>query len=116
MPHAIIEYSANIEEDVLEAALCDRVHETLVACGLFSTKDIKTRSYCAEEFLVGEKGQDGSFVHVTVSLYDGRTLEQKQALSQSLIESLQEAEMDGVDSISVDIRDITKACYRKIGE
>ena len=116
MPHAIIEYSANIEDEVLAADLSDRIHGTLIECGLFSAKDIKTRSYCAEDFMVGEKGQDGSFVHVTVSLFDGRTLEQKQDLSQKVLDSLQEAEMEGVDSISVDIRDITKACYRKIGE
>ncbi|MGB9153086.1 MAG: 5-carboxymethyl-2-hydroxymuconate Delta-isomerase [Alphaproteobacteria bacterium] len=113
MPHAVIEYSANIEEEFLDAGICDRVHGTLMDCGLFKPQDIITRSYPANDFMAGEKGQDGSFVHATVSLFEGRTVEQKKGLSQAVLESL--AVLNGVDSISVDIREIVKDIYRKIG-
>jgi 5-carboxymethyl-2-hydroxymuconate isomerase len=112
MPHAIIEYSANIEEEFLDADICNRVHGTLMGCGLFRPEDIKTRAYATGDFMIGEKGQDGSFVHVTVSLLEGRTVEQKQALSQAIIDSL--AVLNPIDSKSVDVRELAKDVYRKI--
>jgi 5-carboxymethyl-2-hydroxymuconate isomerase len=112
MPHAIIEYSGNIEEDVLSVDLCDLVHGLLIECGLFNVDDIKTRSYVADDFMVGEKGQDGSFIHVTISLLEGRTSQQKKTLAQTILDSIAEA-VEEADSISVDVREMAKEIYVK---
>jgi 5-carboxymethyl-2-hydroxymuconate isomerase len=112
MPHLVIEYSATLHshmqsEDVLGAA-----HQVMIESGLFSAKDIKTRAYVADDFLVGEKGQDGSFLHVTVSLLEGRTLEQKQALSDTLRDVIA-ASVAHVEQLSVDVQDMVRETYRK---
>jgi 5-carboxymethyl-2-hydroxymuconate isomerase len=111
MPHALIEYSGNIEEDFLCAGVVDRIHGELMECGLFEPQDIKTRSYSTSDFMVGEKGQDGSFIHATIYLLEGRTLEQKQDLSQRILDALQCVE--NVDSVTVDVRELVKDVYRK---
>jgi 5-carboxymethyl-2-hydroxymuconate isomerase len=112
MPHAIIEYSANLRDVLRSAEVCAVVHNVLIQSGLFTTNDIKTRSYVAEDFLVGEKGSAGSFVHVRVYLFEGRTILQKQTLSESLRDALG-AHLPTVDQISVDLREIVRDTYRK---
>lgn len=112
MPHVIIEYSNNVHEVVQAAQITKHAHETLINSGLFSTPDIKTRSYSAEDYLVGDKGKDGSFLHICVYLLDGRSVEKKQALSEALRDMLVER-LPQVDQLSVDIRDLSREIYRK---
>ena len=112
MPHAIIEYSANVLAYVKPADITRTVHQMMTQSGLFNAGDIKSRCYVVEDYLVGEKGEDGSFVHVQVSLLEGRTSEQKQALSGAIFEALKTL-LAQVDQISVDIRDMVRDTYRK---
>lgn len=112
MPHVIIEYSANVCPAGQFAEITKIAHKTMVESGLFSATDIKTRSYVAEDFLVGEKGSQGSFVHVTVYLLEGRTTLQKQNLSEALRDALQ-LPLKNVNQLSVDVRELVKDTYRK---
>jgi 5-carboxymethyl-2-hydroxymuconate isomerase len=112
MPHVIIEYSSNVCPSEQFSAITKSAHDVMVKSGLFSAADIKTRSYVTDDFLVGEKGQQGSFVHVTIYLLEGRTMLQKQTLSEALHNALR-MRLLGVDQISVDIRELEKDTYRK---
>jgi len=114
MPHAVIEFSANLTEVVQATKATAAVHQAMIASGLFAVPaDIKTRAYAAQDFLVGELGQQqGSFVHVTISLLEGRTIAQKQALTDLVRNALQQL-LPTVEQLSVDIRDMTKDTYRK---
>jgi len=114
MPHAVIDYSANIEEEVIDADVVNLVHSALSDSGLFQAKDIKTRAYIAGDYMVGEKGPDGNFVHVAVAILEGRSAEQKQKLSQSVFDAVRK-ELPAVDSLTVEIRELAKDSYRKIG-
>lgn len=112
MPHVIIECSENIRFLVKPADITQIAHTTMIQSGLFNTADIKSRSHVAEDYLVGEKGNHGSFVHVTVYLLEGRSLLQKQNLSEALCAALQ-VPLKKVDQLSIDIRELTKDTYRK---
>lgn len=113
MPHAVIEFSANLAEVMQATKATAAVHQAMIASGLFAVPaDIKTRAYAAQDFLVGELGQQGSFVHVTISLLEGRTIAQKQALTDLVRDALQQL-LPTVEQLSVDIRDMTKDTYRK---
>lgn len=84
----------------------------MLECGLFTPADIKTRSYEAEDFCVGAKGRDGSFIHVSVWLLEGRTNEQKGALTGAIKANLCGV-LKNVDQVSVDIQDMVRDTYRK---
>jgi 5-carboxymethyl-2-hydroxymuconate isomerase len=112
MPHVIIEYSANICPARQFAEITKAAHDVMIQSGLFSVADIKTRSYVTEDFFVGEKGNQGRFVHVIIYLLEGRSLVQKQALSEAMRDSLA-SHLKDVDQLSVDIRELSKDTYRK---
>lgn len=112
MPHVIIEYSANICPAEQFAEITKAAHNVMIRSGLFSTADIKTRSYAAGDFLVGEKGKEGRFIHVIIYLLEGRALQQKQALSESMRDTIKSHVKD-IDQLSVDVRELAKEIYRK---
>lgn len=112
MPHLILEYSAPLRPLIQSKQIVPIAHRVMVESGLFGVPDIKTRAYPAEDFAVGEKCDAGSFVHVTVMLLEGRTSEQKQALTTAIRDTLAPL-LEGVDQLSVDIRDMVKEAYRK---
>jgi 5-carboxymethyl-2-hydroxymuconate isomerase len=107
MPHAIIEHSGNVTGN-----FCTPVHQAMVASGLFDSNAIKTRSYSTNHFFVGNKMETGSFIHVTASVLEGRTVEQRKALSASLIDTLK-SHFPEVDQITIDIREMNRETYGK---
>ncbi|RTK92874.1 MAG: 5-carboxymethyl-2-hydroxymuconate Delta-isomerase [Rickettsiales bacterium] len=112
MPHAVIEYTTNVNYPTEFAKITQIVHNVMIQSKLFSVKDIKTRSHKIDDFLLGEKGRQGSFVHVTIYLLEGRTILQKQTLSETLLEALQ-APLINVDQLTINIQEIVKDTYRK---
>jgi 5-carboxymethyl-2-hydroxymuconate isomerase len=112
MPHAIIEYSANIADTVETLDITALVHKTMIGSGLFTPSAIKTRSHMSSDFLVGEKLRIGSFLHLSVYFLEGRSAEQKAALSDALIAALQ-TPLHIVDEVTVDLREMNKETYRK---
>lgn len=108
MPHIVIEYSADAGlagMDLVQAA-----HKAAIGSGLFSAGDVKTRAYGADDYLVGEEGR--KFIHARVYLLEGRTMEQKQQLSVTLMQALKPCVKRG-QHLSVDIRELVRDTYRK---
>lgn len=112
MPHLILEYSDNIDSTVKSAELLKRGHAVMIASGLFTASDIKTRAYKVEQYLVGEKRAEGSFLHASVKLLAGRTPEQRLALSAPLFD-LFSAALPESTSVTVDIIEMTRETYKK---
>lgn len=111
MPHLIIEYSANACAVDQLRKVVQAAHEVMVQSGLFSLADIKTRAYRAEHFMLGGNGEQGSFMHATVALLEGRSVAQRQALSEAVRDALQRHVT--VDQLSVEVREMAKDTYRK---
>lgn len=112
MPHAVIDYSASLTATTDIAAVVTAVHGVMAASGLFGVNDIKTRATPAPYFCVGGLGSEGSFVHTTIYLLEGRTAEQKSTLTTAIHQCLT-GMLGHVTSVSVDIRDMVKETYRK---
>lgn len=87
-------------------SLCDAA----AATGVVQHADLKARAVRFESFQLND-GSRG-FVHLTLSLLEGRTPDQKEALAlacrASLVETCPQA-----DAISVDIRDMDAHSYKK---
>ncbi|MVA98965.1 5-carboxymethyl-2-hydroxymuconate isomerase [Nitratireductor sp. CAU 1489] len=110
MPHFVIEHSAGLDrDDAIEQAigLC---HEAGARSGVMNPDDIKVRAASYERFRFA--GGIESFIHVTVSLLEGRTDAQKEGLAVLLRDRLS-ARFGDVDSISIDVRDMNPVAYKK---
>jgi 5-carboxymethyl-2-hydroxymuconate isomerase len=108
MPHFIIDCSTNIVNRVTEDVLLNLVHETAKASGLFIRGDIKVRVNAYSHFLVD--GTKADFIHVFGHVLEGRTTEQKAALSKSIVKVLMELLPD-VPFIAMNISEFEKATY-----
>jgi 5-carboxymethyl-2-hydroxymuconate isomerase len=110
MPHIVIEHSTDGHGIFDVTALMHALHETAAATGVMQAADIKVRAIAYADYLVA--GVRDGFCHVTVSMLEGRTPEQKVALAEAL-----RATMAGLlpetKSLSVDIRDMDATAYKK---
>lgn len=111
MPHCILEMSSTISAQLDCQAVLEDVHHVLVESGEFNAEDIKVRLFVSELELVG--GRENEYVHVTLKLLSGRDITIKHQLSQTLYETLFNWVGDDSVSLSVDIRDMDRGCYRK---
>mgnify|MGYP002619436911 FL=1 len=110
MPHFVIEYSRNIESDYDVNEIIDTAFQAGVDCGFMNPDSIQVRAIGYDNFRL----KDGltSFLHLTVALFAGRTLEQKQSFTTLACERLAER-FPKIVSISVDMRDMDQQVYRK---
>ena len=110
MPHCVIDYSADVADQVDIEALMAAVHQGAMDSGLFPEYDIKTRATAFAQHRTGQTRD--SFVHVAVHLLDGRSDEQKAYLSESVLARI-EPMLPAVVSVGVETCDIHRASYRK---
>jgi 5-carboxymethyl-2-hydroxymuconate isomerase len=110
MPHIVVEYSRCDELEVPVAELMRALHGAAASTGVMQAADIKIRALPYSDYLVA--GRQDSFCHVSVYLLQGRTPEQKRAVSETLRETLSKI-LPRVKSLSVDIRDMDAFAYKK---
>jgi 5-carboxymethyl-2-hydroxymuconate isomerase len=110
MPHFVIEYSRGIEERVDLDAVMAAAYEAGAESGIMNPDDIKVRAIAYDTFRFA--GNIESFVHVTISLLEGRSDPQKEHLAVLLRERLARCCPD-IDSISIDVRDMNATAYKK---
>lgn len=110
MPHFVIEYSRDVENDYDINKVMQIAFDSGVESGVMQATDIKVRARPYDYYrLMNEKD---SFLHVGVFLLDGRTDDQKEHLAVFLRKNLQSYLVD-VTSVSVDIRDMNRQAYKK---
>ncbi|MBN7815332.1 5-carboxymethyl-2-hydroxymuconate Delta-isomerase [Algoriphagus pacificus] len=108
MPHFIIDCSEGLLKKQSPEKIMETVFETVNSSGLFHPEDIKVRirpfHYAYGIFFPKE------FIHVFANIMEGRTINQKNALSQSVV-----AKLNGLFPelaiVSMNIRDFEKNGY-----
>jgi len=89
MPHLIIEHSSDIKKSSIKSlgyAVQDIM--ALVTEGNFDPDQCKVRSHSFDEYLVGKPDQDtASFLHITIKILAGRTLEARKKLSEQTLQA-----------------------------
>jgi 5-carboxymethyl-2-hydroxymuconate isomerase len=116
VPHCIIEYSQELTQDIEVKLIMKAVFTGSVQSSLFSPADIKVRAMAHHDFYTeninaANKSQQ-RFIHVCCKILSGRTLEQRQNLSQNILSQLAQLGLKWV-SISVEIVDMEKESYNK---
>lgn len=109
MPHCIIEHSSDIDAQ----SLIEQVHQGALDASLFTPEgsDIKVRAQSFSQYRTGSV--DLSFIHVSLRILSGRNTEQKNALSQGVLNKLNALAITNC-SISVEVIDIHRESYAKI--
>ena len=120
MPHLIIEHSGNIKRRSV-AALENKIQEIMHAQeGNFDADQCKCRSFSFDEYFVGRIDEsESSFIHITLKVLTGRSVEVRKNLSQKIMEFVQkfyeELKLPTKRcDLSVDIVEMEKETYQKI--
>lgn len=111
MPHFIIDCSESILDLADPDQLMRAVYKAAESTELFARNGvggIKVRLNPYRHFTNVEAHDH--FVHVFANIMEGRTQEQKKALSERVVRALKEL-LPGVDIISMNVRDFEKATY-----
>ncbi|GHA44048.1 5-carboxymethyl-2-hydroxymuconate Delta-isomerase [Photobacterium aphoticum] len=115
MPNLVMEYAEPVAERVNIPGLLADLHQVLLDSGVFVPDTVKSRSYPCQTWLVGEGADIDTFIHVQLSLLDGREPAVKRELSRALMVVL-EQHATAVTSLTVDIRDMDRDCFMKISQ
>jgi 5-carboxymethyl-2-hydroxymuconate isomerase len=110
MPHFIIEYARKMEHELSIAEVMGVVFSAGARSGVMQPVNIKVRAMPFDH--VRLEGGLTTFVHVTAFLLAGRTPAQKEYLADLIRHDLAQG-FSSVESISVDIRDMDPAIYKK---
>jgi 5-carboxymethyl-2-hydroxymuconate isomerase len=88
VPHLIIEYSANIEEELNLDALMFRLRDSAVATGVFPLPGIRVRAARRDRFVIADGDPENAFVHLMVRIGHGRPPEARRQVADRLFEVL----------------------------
>ena len=110
MPHIVIEYSDNLKKQITDSNLTKKIHQAVLDSELFSPEAVKARSIGYSDYVLPSSAT--SFIHITVSILDGRSIGQKASLSNSVFDVAKTA-VPSCDKLSVDIHEMETESYRK---
>jgi len=88
MPHIVIEYSANLAQKTSLPQLIERLHETAIATGVFPRGGARTRAIRCDDYRIADGAPDNAFVHVSLRIGHGRSLDVKRAAAQAVFDAL----------------------------
>ncbi|EHN8800982.1 MULTISPECIES: 5-carboxymethyl-2-hydroxymuconate Delta-isomerase [Enterobacter] len=84
MPHFIAECTDNIREQADLPGLFAKVNEALAATGIFPIGGIRSRAHWLDTWQMADGMHDYAFVHMTLKIGAGRSLESRQQVGEML--------------------------------
>ncbi len=72
MPHFIVEYSANLAEDINFDAFFEQVHQCLGDSGVFPLGGIRSRAIRMDNYRIADAKHDYAFIHILLKVGSGR--------------------------------------------
>ena len=84
MPHIMIDYSANMEDAVDMAALCELLRKTGIETGVFPMAGIRVRAFRADHVAIADGDPRHGYIDISIRLRGGRTFEAKKAATEAL--------------------------------
>ncbi len=80
MPHFIVEYSANIEQELDLPEFLAKIRDVAVETGLFPLGGIRVRAARRDHYVIADGDPENGFVHIVARLRAGRPFDlRKQA-------------------------------------
>ena len=88
MPHIVVEYTANLEPQLKVATLLQALHKVAAGIEAFPVAGLRTRAERRDDYLIADGHPDNAFVHLTLRIAHGRTLEVRKAAGDLLFDTL----------------------------
>jgi len=91
MPHIIVEYTDNIENETNIPNLLRKCNDVLIAQnGIYPIGGIRSRAIKLQHYVVADDTKNDAFVHVTLKIGAGRAPEVKRQTGDALFAMIQE--------------------------
>jgi 5-carboxymethyl-2-hydroxymuconate isomerase len=118
MPHIIIEYSANLENQIDVLEFVETVHNAALKTGVFELAAVRTRAERREYYAIADSHRDNAFVAIWVRVAPGRPVETRQRLGKEIFDAacefLEEVYKKTPIGISLEVNEIDNtAAFRK---
>ena len=84
MPHFYAESTDNIRREADLPALFAKVHHALAETGIFPLAGIRSRAIWLDTWQMADGKQNYAFVHMTLKIGHGRSLESRQQVAEML--------------------------------
>ncbi len=110
MPHIVVEYSENLTPAVEKTQLLTFMHKLVIDSGLFAPEAVKARGIGFTHYVLTPP--DKSFLHISLSILEGRPIEARQMLSQKMFDLATQL-IPHSDKISINIHEMACETYRK---
>lgn len=119
MPHLTIDYSANLEEVINFADLCNALRAAMVDLPIFPAAGVRVRAIPAPHYSIADGNPAHGYIDISVRLRAGRALADKETATQALFD-VAEAFVAPVMAqrpiaLSFEMRDIDPALSPKTG-
>jgi 5-carboxymethyl-2-hydroxymuconate isomerase len=88
MPHLTIEYTANLEPQLQLPQLIQALHTTAATIEAFPVAGLRTRAERRDHYLIADSHADNAFVHLTLRIAHGRSVEVRKAAGDLLFATL----------------------------
>lgn len=119
MPHFQIEYSANLEDRIDMAALCERIRATAATIDTFPLAGIRVRATRVDHYAIADGNPKHGFIDISIRLRGGRPTEVKRDAAQRIFEAAQQfitpAMAQHPIALSLEMRDIDPNLSPKTG-
>lgn len=84
MPHFIVEYSSNLDQQVDLPQLGRTLRDSAVATGVFPLGGIRVRMYRADVYEIADGRPDAAFVHIMLRIGKGRDLKTRMDAGEAV--------------------------------
>lgn len=90
MPHFVLEYSANLDDDLDLGGLFAALHETAMNTGVFALGGVRFRAHRCEHYLIADGDPDNAFVHLTARIGRRRDPDVRREVGEKIFNTLVE--------------------------
>jgi 5-carboxymethyl-2-hydroxymuconate isomerase len=87
MPHIIVEYSANLDDQIDIQKLIEAVHQAALRTGVFEVAAVRTRAERRDYYVIADGHEDNAFVAISARVAPGRSRETRQRLGQEIFDA-----------------------------
>lgn len=88
MPHFTLQYSANLDDTIDIAAVCEVVRQAAVATGIFPLGGIRVRAIRCYNFAIADGRSDYAFLDMVLRIGEGRDLATRQQAGAHVFKAL----------------------------
>lgn len=119
MPHIEITYSANLEDTIDIAGLCNALRLAVVSSEVAPVAGIRVRAFRCDHYSIADGNPEHGYIDMSIRLREGRSDSVKEDLTNSVFDSAnQYLESDFKKhsiALSMELRDINAALSPKTG-